>query len=132
MGESREAQLRVGEKTTVGAYTLTFVGVDQESEPHREAVVARVSVARGGRELGVLSPRMNQYERQREPIGTPAVRSSLFEDLYLSVMNIDPAAGTLGLVAMVNPMVGWIWGATALMALGSLVALVPSRPDPRP
>jgi cytochrome c-type biogenesis protein CcmF len=132
MGESREAQLRVGEKTTVGAYTLTFVGVDQESEPHREAVVARVAVARGGRELGVLSPRMNQYERQREPIGTPAVRSSLFEDLYLSVMNIDPAAGTLGLVAMVNPMVGWIWAATALMALGSLVALVPSRPDPRP
>ena len=61
------------------------------SEPHREAIVARVAVSRGGRDLGFLSPRMNQYERQREPIGTPAVRSSLFEDLYLSVMNIDPA-----------------------------------------
>jgi cytochrome c-type biogenesis protein CcmF len=128
MGTSREAQLRVGEKTSVGAYTLTFLAVDQVSEPHREAVVARVGVSRGGRELGVLLPRMNQYERQREPIGTPAVRSSLFEDLYLSVMNIDPASGSLGLLAMVNPMVGWIWAATGLMALGSLVGLVPSRP----
>jgi cytochrome c-type biogenesis protein CcmF len=132
MGTSREAQLRVGEKTQVGAYTLTFLAVDQVSEPHREAVVARVGVSRDGRDLGVLSPRMNQYERQREPIGTPAVRSSLFEDLYLSVMNIDPASGSLGLLAMVNPMVGWIWAATALMALGSLVSLVPARADTRP
>ena len=53
-------------------------------------------MSRGGRDLGMLSPRMNQYERQREPIGTPAVRSSLFEDLYLSVMNIDPASGQPG------------------------------------
>ncbi len=131
MGESRETQLKVGEKTEVGAYTLTFVAVDELREAHRDAVVARVAVSRGGRELGVLSPRMNQYERQREPIGTPAVRSTLFEDLYLSIMNIDPANGTLGLHAMVNPMVGWIWGATALMALGSLLALVPSRADAR-
>jgi cytochrome c-type biogenesis protein CcmF len=132
MGTSREAQLKVGEKTEVGAYTLTFVGVEQVSEPHREAVVAKVAVSRGGRDLGFLHPRMNQYERQREPIGTPAVRSSLFEDLYLSVMNIDPASGNLGLLAMVNPMVGWIWAATGLMALGSLVGLVPSRQDTRP
>jgi cytochrome c-type biogenesis protein CcmF len=131
MGESREAQLKVGEQTRVGRYTLTFLGIDQVREPHRDAVVARVSVAQGGRELGVLSPRMNQYERQREPVGTPAVRSALFEDLYLSAMNIDPASGSLGLMAMVNPMVGWIWAATALMALGSVVALVPVRPDPR-
>jgi cytochrome c biogenesis factor len=47
-------------------------------------------------------------------------------------MNIDPASGSLGLLAMVNPMVGWIWGATALMALGGLVTLVPQRTDPRP
>jgi len=43
-----------------------------------------------------------------------------------------PVRGSLGLLAMVNPMVGWIWAATALMALGSLVALVPSRADTRP
>ncbi len=55
--------------------------------------MAHVAVARDGHELGTLSPRMNHYERQREPIGTPAVRSSLREDLYLSVMNIDADRG---------------------------------------
>jgi cytochrome c-type biogenesis protein CcmF len=84
-------------------------------------------VSRGGKDLGTLRPAMNQYERQREPIGTPAVRTSLKEDLYLSVMNIDTQAGTLGLLAMVNPMVGCLWLATGVMALGGLMALVPSR-----
>ncbi len=42
-------------------------------------------------------------------------------------MNIDAARGQVGLVAMVNPMVGWIWAAVIVMALGSLIALVPAR-----
>ncbi len=127
MGTSREVQLRVGETTRVGDYTLTFVKAEDVAEPHRRSLVATVGVSRDGKDLGTLRPAMNQYAREREPIGTPAVRTSLKEDLYLSVMNIDPAAGTLGLLAMVNPMVGCLWLATAVMALGGLMALVPSR-----
>jgi cytochrome c-type biogenesis protein CcmF len=127
MGASKELQLREGDTATVGAYTLTFVKAEQVREPHRESLVARIAVSREGRDLGVLTPRMNQYESQREPVGTPAVRTSLFEDLYLSVMNLDPEHGTLGLLAKVNPMVPWIWGAAILMALGGLAALIPGR-----
>jgi cytochrome c-type biogenesis protein CcmF len=127
MGASTEVQLRQGDTATVGDYTLTFLRAEQVREPHRDSLVARIGVSRGGRDLGVLSPRMNQYESQREPVGTPAVRTSLFEDLYLSVMNIDPEQGTLGLMAKVNPMVPWIWGAAIVMALGGLAALVPGR-----
>ena len=127
MGVSKEVQLREGERFDLGAYSLTFVKAESVAEPHRNAVVARVGVSRNGRELGEMTPRMNQYDSQREPIGTPAVRTFLTEDLYLSVMNIDPERGTLGLLAMINPMVGWIWIATGIMALGGVIALVPQR-----
>jgi cytochrome c-type biogenesis protein CcmF len=127
MGTSKEVTLREGERTSLGAYELTFVKAERVREPHREALVARISVSRHGRALGVLSPGMNQYESQREPVGTPDVRTSLFEDLYLSALNIDPENGTVGLHAMVNPMVAWIWMAAAVMALGGLFALVPAR-----
>jgi cytochrome c-type biogenesis protein CcmF len=127
MGVSKEVQLRRGESFSLGDYTLTFEGAQNVAEPHRQSLVARIGVRRGGRELGTLSPRMNQYDSQREPIGTPAVRTSLGEDLYLSIMNVDAAGQNLGLLAMVNPMVGWIWVATGVMALGGLVALVPRR-----
>jgi cytochrome c-type biogenesis protein CcmF len=126
MGTSKEIQLRQGESTTLGAYSLTFVNAERVSEPHRESVLARMDVSKNGRPIGSLYPRMNQYESQREPIGTPAVRTSLTEDLYLSIHNIDPGNRTVGLLVLVNPMVGWIWIATAIMALGGLLALMPA------
>ena len=127
MGRSKEVLLREGESTQLGRYTLTFVRGEQVSETHREALVARIAIRRGEEDLGVLLPRMNEYQSQREPIGTPAVRTFLTEDLYLSIRNIDVAGRTVGLLVMINPMVGWIWGATAVMALGGLITLVRPR-----
>jgi cytochrome c-type biogenesis protein CcmF len=127
MGESREVQLQRGETVELSGYTLTFLGADPVAEPHRQALVARVAVERGGRSLGVLTPRMNYYPRQREPVGTPAVRSTWREDLYLSMVNADPGRQTLGLHAIVKPMVAWIWGATAVLGLAALAGLVPAR-----
>jgi cytochrome c-type biogenesis protein CcmF len=127
MGTSKEVQLRAGETVTLGRYALAFQKVETVKEPHREIVVARIAVSKDGRDVGVLSPGMTYYETQREPVGTPDVRTSLFEDLYLSVLNIDPAGGSIGLHALINPMVAWIWVAAAVMALGGLVALLPAR-----
>jgi len=130
MGTHKEVQLTRGQSVEVGRYTLTFLGSEEVSEPHRDAIVARIDVVRGGRRLGTLTPRMNYYATQREPVGSPAVRSGLFEDLYLSIMNIDPSLDRVGLNAMVNPMIGWIWAATAIMALGGLLGLALPRRDP--
>ncbi|MGE0453092.1 MAG: heme lyase CcmF/NrfE family subunit [Vicinamibacteria bacterium] len=126
-GVTTEVQLARGESVTLGPYTLTFQGVDRVSEPHREALVANVGVKRDGAEAGVLRPRMNYYSSQREPVGTPAVRSTAAHDLYLSVLNLDPDGRQAGLHAMINPMIVWIWVATGIMGLGGLFALLPSR-----
>jgi cytochrome c-type biogenesis protein CcmF len=125
MSSSKEVQLERGDSVTVGRYALTLAGVEAVAEPHRESVRARLSVAKDGKPLGELLPAMNYYESQREPIGTPAVRSGFTEDLYLSVHNIDASAGRVGLLVLVTPMVAWIWIAAAVMALGGLVALLP-------
>ncbi len=127
MGIAREVVLTRGESVDVGRYTLTFLGTDVQTEPNRMAVVARVGVTRGGQAVATLTPRMNEYATQREPVGSPAVRSSVFEDLYLSVMNVDPSAETLGLRVFVNPMVGWIWVAMIVMALAGFAAVPATR-----
>jgi cytochrome c-type biogenesis protein CcmF len=127
MQQSKQAQLNAGESTQIGDYTLTFTGARQVAEPHRSSMIADIQIRKDGKFIGTLSPRMNQYERQREPIGTPDVKTMLGEDLYISVMNVDPAAQTVGFHALINPMVGWIWIATGMMALGALFALIPAR-----
>ncbi|MEP6993789.1 MAG: heme lyase CcmF/NrfE family subunit [Acidobacteriota bacterium] len=127
MGTSKEVMLHQGQSTRLGPYTLTFTKGELVTEPHREALVARIAVRRGGRELGTMLPRMNQYPSERQPIGTPAVRTFLTQDLYISIRNIDVTTRSVGLLVMINPMVAWIWGATAFMALGGLIALIPRR-----
>ncbi|MEO8217689.1 MAG: heme lyase CcmF/NrfE family subunit [Acidobacteriota bacterium] len=127
MQTSRQVHLRSGESTTLGPYTLKFLGVEERPEPNRQSTIARVAVSRNGKQLAVMTPRMNQYLTQREPVGTPDVRTSLSSDLYLSILNVDPATQTVGFLALINPMVGWIWIATAVMAFGGVIALVSPR-----
>lgn len=127
MERGREVQLRKGESTTIGDYTLTFLGAEEVTEPHRLSTRARMAVARRGSLVGFLSPAMNQYQAQREPIGTPDVRRTLTHDLYLSVMNVNPADQTVGLLVKIVPMVSWIWMATGVMGLGALMAVFPIR-----
>jgi cytochrome c-type biogenesis protein CcmF len=127
MAVSKQVVLAKGESLALGRYTLTFVGVEVVREAHREAVVARVELLRGGERIATLAPRMNYYASQQSPLGTPAVRSTLWEDVYLSVMNVDAARETLGLHALINPLVSWIWGGMILMAVGGVVAMLPSR-----
>ncbi|MBW3563361.1 MAG: cytochrome c biogenesis protein CcsA [Acidobacteria bacterium] len=120
-----EAMLDQESTMQIGHYTLELLRVDVVREPHRLASIARVRVYEEGRLLGVMSPRMNQYETQRDPVGTPDVYTRLTHDLYLSTMSIDPGAQRVGLLAIINPAVAWIWGATFLIALGGLFAALP-------
>ena len=127
MQVSDELQLDRNEPQSIGEYTLTFLGAREIREPHRRSIVAQIDVAKGDTRIATLDPRMNYYDRQREPIGTPAVYTRVKEDLYLSIMNVGFGGQAVGLRVMINPMVGWIWFATGLMALGALAAIVPNR-----
>ena len=126
MSTSKEVQLRKGDQVSVGAYTLKFTGSEETQEPNRQALIAHLTLARDGAAAGTLEPRMNFYPNQREPVGTPAVRSAVSGDLYLSLMNVDDD-GSIGLLVMIKPLVSWIWASVALMALGGIIAVIPRR-----
>jgi cytochrome c biogenesis factor len=60
-------------------------------------------------------------------MGTPAVRSSLTHDLYLTMMNVS-ANGRVGIRAIVTPAVYWIWIGVMVMVLGTAICLVSPTP----
>jgi len=125
MRTTHEVRLVKGQTTAIGAYMLTFTGTEERSEPNRQATIARFSVTKNGQPVTTLEPRMNQYLTMREPIGTPAVYSTITGDLYVSIMNLD--GDSAGILVLNEPMIGWIWIAVIMMGLGGLVALIPSR-----
>lgn len=127
MKTSHEVTLEQGQSANIGAYTLTFTGTEVRQEPHRVANVALFSVAKNGRNVATLEPRMNQYQQMREPIGTPAVYSTFGGDLYVSIMNLDPSSNRVGVLLIITPLVGWIWFAVLMMGFGGIVTLIPTR-----
>jgi cytochrome c-type biogenesis protein CcmF len=127
MRTQREVALAKGETAQIGDYTVTFTGTEIRDEPHRVSTIAHIQVTRKGRSVTTLDPRMNQYATMREPIGTPAVHSTVTSDLYVSIMNVDAEGQSVGLLLLITPMVSWIWVAVLLMGVGGLIALVPQR-----
>jgi len=125
MRTSQEVKVVKGQSFAFGSYALTFLGTEERSEPNRQATIARFAVTKNGQPVTTLEPRMNQYLTMREPIGTPAVYSTLTGDLYISIMNLD--SDSAGVLVLNEPMIGWIWIAVIMMGLGGLVALIPSR-----
>jgi cytochrome c-type biogenesis protein CcmF len=119
--------LRIGEQMTLGGYQLKFLGMTSGQEPHRAWTAARVEVTTPGGKVQEFQPRMNYYEGSTDPIGTPAVRESPKEDLYMSLMAFSQETGTASLNVWVFPLVGWIWWSIPILVLGTLIALWPSR-----
>ncbi|MCE9673710.1 heme lyase CcmF/NrfE family subunit [Myxococcus stipitatus] len=108
-------------------YKLRYLGLVSGEEPHRTFVAARVEVTTPSGKVEEQKPRLNYYERSTDPIGTPAVRETAGEDLYISLMAFSEQAGNASFNVWVFPMVGWIWWSIPLLVLGTLIALWPRR-----
>jgi cytochrome c-type biogenesis protein CcmF len=119
--------VRVGQTMKVGEYQVKYLGLASGQEPHRTFVATKVEVTAPNGSVSELAPRMNYYERMTDPVGTPAVRTTAKEDLYLSLMAFSEERGTASFNAWVFPLVGWIWWSIPVLVLGTLIALWPAR-----
>ena len=120
LGVGADAELGVDESMEVAGYTLTFEETFNRSEPNREVLGARIAVERDGRLLEILEPSVNRYPNLTQAVGTPAVRTGLSGDLYLSLRSIDP--DRIVLEAQVFPYMYLLWAGGLVAAVGGLWA----------
>ena len=76
--------------------------------------------------LGTVSPRLNHYKKMGTPIGTPEVRTGLTEDLYFSLVNVDPAVGLASVEVHRKPLVVWLWIGGLVMLVGTVISAWPA------
>jgi cytochrome c-type biogenesis protein CcmF len=119
--------LRTGETATLGEWSATYHGAQMVKEAHRDSMVASFSLTKGGEDMGLREPRLNYYKRMMEPIGTPAVRSTLGGDFYMSLMQVDPEAGRVSVRIMTMPLVPWLWVSAGVIFAGCVMVLWPQR-----
>jgi cytochrome c-type biogenesis protein CcmF len=132
-GASATVRLRVGQSATVSGYKFTYVGATTSRSGQKTTVSAGVRVQKGGRDLGVYAPAVSTYPNSTEGIGTPSVRTGLREDVYLTLVSSPNQQGRVTLGVRINSMIVWLWIGGAVMAIGTVLALLPSlRRRPRP
>ena len=124
---SEDATLAPGESLSIGKYQLDFLQASVVQHDHRAEQKAVIQMSVRGQSIGNLEPALNHYPTSMEPIGTPAVRTALSHDLYLTLMNVA-SDGTIGLRAILTPAVAWIWIGVFIMVLGTGFCLFPQLP----
>jgi cytochrome c-type biogenesis protein CcmF len=119
-----------GASATFDGHRIRLEGVVIERSPARTATVAELSVDGGA----PFHPAISQYGSGTEPVGTPALDSGLFDDVYLTVDAMAPGAGSprgpQGPVVVgvaVQPLVMWLWVGGGVVVLGAALAVVPGR-----
>ncbi len=127
MRQTTELHFTKGQTQQASGFDLTFRGVEMRQEPHRAMTVAMFTVARNGKQVTTLEPRMNHYDRMREPIGSPDVYTTAAGDLYVSISNIDATNETASVTIFSSPLVVWIWISVIVMGLAALLGLIPGR-----
>ena len=120
----REVTLRQGEAVTVAGHTLELEGTEVEHTPARTESRALISID-GGK---TYAPAVQEFVEGSQTIGTPSVRTTLFEDVYLSLLpGADPEAGTVNVRVIVSPLVAWLWTGGLVIFIGTVLAAFPGR-----
>jgi cytochrome c-type biogenesis protein CcmF len=120
--------LAPGESAALAGYTvghLELVVKPLADDPR--VLETRAELTLSGPQQGALAAALRDYPNSTSAIATPAVRTSLGEDLYVTLLAADASSGRVTLQLLVNPMVAWIWIGGAIVAIGVLFAGWPER-----
>jgi len=123
--------LHPGASAAVGTYTLQYEQLTSAIQPTYEGVIATLQVSRHGRRLTTLYPEKRLYFAQNQPTTEVALRTSLFDDLYVILAGFD-SSGVATFKVFVNPLLLWLWIGGLVMVMGTIIALWPERSAARP
>jgi len=121
-----QGTLARGETLTIGDFTLKYEDFRIYKKYNRTVYAARLGIFRDGSRIDELEAERRSYINAKQPTTEVAIRSTLLEDLYVTMPGID-RNGEITLKVAVNPLLIWIWLGSGLMVLGGILAIIPSR-----
>lgn len=120
--EGREYRLAPGQSAHLSGHTITYLGTQTIERANKKVAQARVRID-GGQ---VYAPGLSQFPFATQAIGTPSVKTGLFEDVYLTLVAAPENGSDTAVIGMrVQPLIAWLWTGGGIMAFGTLLAAWP-------
>ena len=129
-----ELALSPGQVVHYAGHSFEFEGLRTVNSPSKQAEQALVKVDGGG----VFAPATTNFGGSLSTVGTPAIDSGAFGDVYLTfdavgglsdtsgnqpIQNLP--AGSVAIGVVIEPLLAWLWAGGLLIGLGGVLALVP-------
>jgi len=125
---SQELTLKTNQPATWGGHTFELVGFEKTETDRLTRIAARITV--DGTER---APAVTKYLKMGNNIGTPSVRSSVVNDIYITIEPpVKMDSGVAKIKIFIKPMVMWIWIGGILMVAGTVLAMFPGSRRRRP
>jgi len=131
--QQTELTLAQGQTVRYDGHTFEFIGLKTVTTPSKTSDEALVKV-----DGSTFTPATTNFGGALATVGTPAIDSGAFGDVYLTfdevgglgttsggsiVSNLPAGSVVIGVV--IEPLVAWLWTGGLLIGVGGLLALVP-------
>jgi cytochrome c-type biogenesis protein CcmF len=126
-GSKHEVQLDLRQTATIDGYHVTFKGTHSERTGQKATVSVDLAIRKDGRSLGTYAPALSTFPNSATAIATPSVHTGLWEDLYLTLVSSPNERGRVTVGVARNSMTLWVWLGGAIMAIGTVIALTPTK-----
>jgi cytochrome c-type biogenesis protein CcmF len=127
-GHRGQVVLKPGGSAAFAGERVTYLGVQTLSYPDHTSLAASVRL---NGSLRSYEPAISNFSDDVEGVGTPAVLSSLWRNVYLTLDESPTHPGGAAVIGVVvQPLIAWLWVGGLVVVLGAFVALVaPDRPS---
>lgn len=121
-----QATLSKGQTLEIGKYSLKYESFRNYQKFNRNVYAATLGIFSKGTRIAELDAERRLYKNAKQPTTEVAIRSTLADDLYVTMPGIE-RNGDITLKVNVNPLLVWIWIGGGLMVLGGVIAIIPFR-----
>ena len=126
LNEQREVALAPGQTLSLHGDDYRFDGVERETGPNYTTDIGTVTLQRNGRDIAILHPEKRTYASGGQVMTEAAVDWGVFRDRYVA-LGESLGDGSWAVRVHSKPMMGFIWLAVVLIALGGFVTAADRR-----
>jgi cytochrome c-type biogenesis protein CcmF len=118
--------MKPGQVAHVGGYDIRHDRIRVTDDGRKQMVSAELTILKDGGELTKMYPaRWFFRKHEDQPTTEVAIRRTLAEDLYIVMPQFEAAQQTANIEITVTPLVNWLWLGFGVLALGTLIAVLP-------
>jgi len=124
-------EVNVGEKFSIGKYDFTCVDIADVKDPNYEGMSATLALSKNGKHLANLSPEKRFYAASEQTTSEVRMFHTPLEDVYVVFANVKEDTNKAVMQVWVNPLVSYVWLGGVVLALGTIITLLPNRVERR-